>query len=594
MKTAISILLSACVAFVSCQEELQPGTPLYPVGEENFDAVKVYVNELDNNNVYKSYYNSTPLFVEIPEDTASFHVQLNRALSEDVVVKASLEGLPDGTWKFVDGHGQVTVPAGSKVSSSDIRLVLLENETLIHQPEYTDAKVRLEVVSGPAEVGANLNTFTWNIRNRYTIIHLVQVADADLDQSTRYIASDVDIITTFDYPDRVMDGLFTGYVYGSKATFDGSGKLTYDQYLIFDLREKTQLDAVGFVPYLTSSNYSRYWISEAECFISNDGENWTSVGTLSFGEPAEGQWALVTFYEPVVTRFFKMRPLGNYGHYYSSVFFSEAAPFGPLSMRGIRITPEDATVRVGKTITLTATKVPSNAPEEAVIAWSSDNPSVATVDAEGNVTGVSEGIVKISASANGFARTIEVAVKPYAEPAFFGSYTMHASTSNSSTSTTERHFELLKVDEDHVSVRFSDESQMRVIDGKEAWLVGTFPLTKVDGDHYRLTWNAGAVFSENFLTASGQKVTLVSASLFRGGYTGNSYRSLDPETSVDIDFVYDEASGKFKGSFGESHWGTNEVTAIGLYYEYLNSSGRTVSGNWLLMCKNALFEWSRD
>ncbi|MCR4809534.1 MAG: Ig-like domain-containing protein [Prevotella sp.] len=62
--------------------------------------------------------------------------------------------------------------------------------------------------------------------------------------------------------------------------------------------------------------------------------------------------------------------------------------------------PKSATVNVGETITLTATLTPANA--VTTLTWQIDDPAIATVDANGKVTGIAEGlaIIKVS-TANG-------------------------------------------------------------------------------------------------------------------------------------------------------------------------------------------------
>lgn len=62
--------------------------------------------------------------------------------------------------------------------------------------------------------------------------------------------------------------------------------------------------------------------------------------------------------------------------------------------------PKTATVNAGETITLTATLTPANA--VTTLTWQTDDPAIATVDANGNVTGLSEGLAIIMVStANG-------------------------------------------------------------------------------------------------------------------------------------------------------------------------------------------------
>ena len=73
--------------------------------------------------------------------------------------------------------------------------------------------------------------------------------------------------------------------------------------------------------------------------------------------------------------------------------------------------PKNATVNVGETITLTATLTPANA--VTTLTWQSDDPAIATVDANGTVTGIAEGlaIIKVS-TANGLTSTCKLTVNP--------------------------------------------------------------------------------------------------------------------------------------------------------------------------------------
>jgi hypothetical protein len=77
---------------------------------------------------------------------------------------------------------------------------------------------------------------------------------------------------------------------------------------------------------------------------------------------------------------------------------------GPLvaarggGVKSVTVTPSSATIEAGATVQLSArTKPPSN----AVFAWSSSNPAVASVDQTGLVVGVSAGLAEIRATTGG-------------------------------------------------------------------------------------------------------------------------------------------------------------------------------------------------
>ena len=101
----------------------------------------------------------------------------------------------------------------------------------------------------------------------------------------------------------------------------------------------------------------------------------------------------------------------------------------PVAVTGVTVTPETATVKVGKTTTLTATIAPSNATNKNVT-WSSSNEAIATVDTEGKVTGVAAGTATITATtADGdFTDTCAVTVEESSGPEYYvikiGNYIM--------------------------------------------------------------------------------------------------------------------------------------------------------------------------
>lgn len=76
---------------------------------------------------------------------------------------------------------------------------------------------------------------------------------------------------------------------------------------------------------------------------------------------------------------------------------------------GIGVTPSTATVTVDETTTITASVTPAGA--TATITWSSNDDSVATVDANGVVTGVSAGTATITATAGSYSDTCTVTVQ---------------------------------------------------------------------------------------------------------------------------------------------------------------------------------------
>jgi uncharacterized protein YjdB/predicted secreted protein len=82
-----------------------------------------------------------------------------------------------------------------------------------------------------------------------------------------------------------------------------------------------------------------------------------------------------------------------------------------VAVTGVTVTPTSASVDVDTTTTLTATVSPDDATDKSVT-WSSSNSNIATVDADGMVTGVTAGSATITAKTvdGGFTATSSVSV----------------------------------------------------------------------------------------------------------------------------------------------------------------------------------------
>ena len=80
-----------------------------------------------------------------------------------------------------------------------------------------------------------------------------------------------------------------------------------------------------------------------------------------------------------------------------------------IPVREVLISRTKASVKIGQTLTLTADVQPVNA-TDAALSWSSDDTSVATVDAQGTVTGIAEGMTSIVVKAGGKSDKCELTV----------------------------------------------------------------------------------------------------------------------------------------------------------------------------------------
>ena len=94
------------------------------------------------------------------------------------------------------------------------------------------------------------------------------------------------------------------------------------------------------------------------------------------------------------------------------VYKNDGQEAGPVAVEGVSL-PETAAVYVGRTVTLTPTFIPANATNKNVT-WSSSVQSVATVDTDGAVSGLSEGttVITVTTEDGGFTATCTVTVSP--------------------------------------------------------------------------------------------------------------------------------------------------------------------------------------
>lgn len=83
---------------------------------------------------------------------------------------------------------------------------------------------------------------------------------------------------------------------------------------------------------------------------------------------------------------------------------------------GIIITPDEANIVEGRSMTLTAKTVPWNA-ESLQITWSTSDPDVVTVSSEGKISAISPGIAEITATAGACSAVCNITVKSSEIPA---------------------------------------------------------------------------------------------------------------------------------------------------------------------------------
>ena len=171
MKTIYKVLplfLFSMTFFTSCEDELEVGTPLYPV-EEEFNGPKVYINEkgLPANsksvNVVK-----TPIGIVVNEEVDSFYVYSAVPVDEDVTVtiseseevaaKFNKDATPvSGVVNFL--QGTVTIPKGAQKSSEPVVYAMKNAEPLSTFGKKGVVALAITDVKGYAAAGKNNNAY---------------------------------------------------------------------------------------------------------------------------------------------------------------------------------------------------------------------------------------------------------------------------------------------------------------------------------------------------------------------------------------------------------------------------------------------------
>lgn len=113
--------------------------------------------------------------------------------------------------------------------------------------------------------------------------------------------------------------------------------------------------------------------------------------------------------EPYTIRLYSSETLMYEITGYVAAYTGKIPTVKPVKVTSVKINETDPEIVVGKTVNLTYTVEPSNA-SVTKVAWKSSAPKVATVDANGVVTGVSAGNAKITVTVDGKSASVNVSV----------------------------------------------------------------------------------------------------------------------------------------------------------------------------------------
>ncbi|HXB12894.1 MAG TPA: Ig-like domain-containing protein, partial [Bacteroidia bacterium] len=135
-------------------------------------------------------------------------------------------------------------------------------------------------------------------------------------------------------------------------------------------------------------------------YVSTDGVNWGSPVATGVGSSG---LTIITF-PTQIARYIKVVQTGSTTGNYWSIYEFYVFGVNYVAATGVTVSPATATINVGGTQKLTATLTPANASDTAVT-WVSSDPTKATVDSTGLVTGVAVGSVTITVTTQDGSKT---------------------------------------------------------------------------------------------------------------------------------------------------------------------------------------------
>lgn len=315
-------MLATMPLFVACSDSKEFGENLFPTEEEDYESVKAYINP--NDGVQRSVdaeVVQTPIGYDMPDYSIEFYISLNHAADEDITVTVA----PDadktaqnlGDYKaipadaFVMERGTVTIPKGSRKSSEPVVARLQDNDAAKSLSTGDNGKLTFAIqnVTGGAKISTNMNSIDAYVSYSYNSIK----KDGSIDNKTKLnLASIYNIGWNRNDTKTLTDGLFSRCVY----TYAGYGgwKITLD--------EETEVNAVAVYP--GTGYYLNYAPKIYELFSSDDGENWTSIGTVQWTTNPDGTKPLVAeLYSPVTTKYIRVDPTVSFYGSYPYIYVSE-------------------------------------------------------------------------------------------------------------------------------------------------------------------------------------------------------------------------------------------------------------------------------
>lgn len=311
-------LLALPLLVAACQSDPEVGSTLYPTSAENYDA-KAYINtNTPTGGIFSLRVFKTPTGSVVPNDTATFYVQLNRPVAQDVTVT-----LKEASDKATKANGAdllqtgsiniinptVVIPQGQTRSTLPVKVALVKGaslDKLVAAGKNGATAIVIESAQGVA-VGSNYNKVQINARLQSTNI----VAGGKVDDLTEIASYTYGLYDSYNRElAQLKDGDMSNYY---------SIYLRYNPKLVFTFDGSTTVAGISIYP-TTYESYQYYFVTQARVETSNDYRTWTDQGTISLPSPIEDIVPLhIRFYSPVTPMYMRVVPTKTFSGSYMAI-----------------------------------------------------------------------------------------------------------------------------------------------------------------------------------------------------------------------------------------------------------------------------------
>ena len=279
--------LVSSFVLTSCSEESDP--EVY--------APKLYLySPLKSGVTAKSEVVQSPLSVIMPEDEQEFKVYLSKEVDHDVQVtivenpalaaayNKDATPLPVGSVEFL--ANDVVIPAGQNVSTTPVRVKLKQNSDI--DALEGDGIIALQVTTtSDVAIEPTRQAFYWTISKQHRNI---------------FVGSD-EGMTALTKTDFTLTSSHTALL--TRLT-DGKTNLPWsadvENYVQAQFKSPTTLKGVAVFPYFNRGNLQGC-PKVIELQTSDDGQTWSSLGTLEFALPTADGPMMMQLYSPVQTTY---------------------------------------------------------------------------------------------------------------------------------------------------------------------------------------------------------------------------------------------------------------------------------------------------